>query len=68
MIELYMIVCLVADPARCEEHRLDYANRNSAPMQLEMMAKGASATWCTEHPGWRVARLGSRRVGMEARA
>ena len=68
MIELYMIVCLLAHPEQCEEHRLDYASRNSAPMQLEDMAKGAAATWCNEHAGWFLRRLGSRPVGMEARA
>ncbi len=71
MVELYMIVCLIVNPSKCEEQRLDFAQRNVAPMQLERQGQILASQWMAvgdRLSRYFLAKLGSRKVvGQEAR-
>lgn len=67
MLELYMIACLVTDPAICREQRLDYVSRNSLPGYVLKLGETEAMQWITEHPGYYMHELHTRQVGLEAR-
>jgi hypothetical protein len=52
MLELAFTVCLLADPANCEERSLLFVD--VSPMQCMIGAQSALAPWVEEHPAWRI--------------
>jgi hypothetical protein len=65
MIELYMVTCLIQG-SECKAVHLTYSDERITPMQLMSTAQQEIAKWMGEHPGWRIARYGTRRAGQEA--
>lgn len=52
MLELAFVACLAADPQRCEDRALLFADM---PMQAcAVLGQTVLAKWAGEHPGWRV--------------
>lgn len=56
MIELVLSVCLVADPTRCKDVGLQYAE-NMTPFQCAMRAQPEIAKWSEANPNWVVKRF-----------
>lgn len=67
MLELYAMMCLLSDPAKCKEQRLDYVSRNSLPGYVLKLGETEAMQWCNEHPGYYMHELHTRQIGLEAR-
>ncbi len=52
MLELAFTVCLLANPANCEERSLLFVDVSL--MQCMTGAQGALAPWAEEHPTWQI--------------
>lgn len=67
MIELALIVCLSADPAKCKDVGLTYASESVTPQQCMMRAIPEVAKWTGEHPNWYVKKWSCRPAGHFAK-
>jgi len=67
MIELYFLACLAAEPTKCREHHLSYAE-NVTPMQCMTGSQAELAKWATSNPKWTVKRWGCRPARMYSKA
>ena len=56
MVQLIVLACLVANPARCDEVRLPAAAELSM-MQCVWQSQMLAADWQNTHPGWVIRRL-----------
>lgn len=68
MIELVLSVCLVADPARCKDVRLSFAEQSVSPIGCMMNGQVEIAKWTETHPDWQVAKWQCARAGLMAKA
>jgi hypothetical protein len=68
MLELVVSVCLFADPAKCKDVRLNFAEENVTPMQCVMNGQIEIAKWVDVHPDWQVKKWGCARAGIMAKA
>ena len=60
MLELYMIVCLLSDPAKCQEQRLDFVSRNSIPAAVLKLGETEASQWIETHPAYYMHELHTR--------
>ncbi len=51
LIEIVLTVCAIANPANCEEKRLQFAWEGSLT-QCAMTAQPYIAQWIGDHPAW----------------
>jgi hypothetical protein len=51
MVELIVIACLVAEPARCEEFHVPFHDQVHM-VQCVWQSQIFAARWSQEHPGW----------------
>ncbi len=56
MIEIVMSVCLVQDPAKCEDVRLSFMAQSVTPHQCMMYGQSEIAKWMEGHPKWNIQR------------
>jgi len=68
MLELVISVCLVNDPSRCKEVRLNFAEENVTPQQCMMGSQLEIAKWIEFHPDWQVSKWSCARAGQMAKA
>lgn len=52
MIELAFTVCMLMNPAECEDRSLLFVE--VTPMQCMIGAQSVLAPWSSEHPRWRI--------------
>ena len=67
MIELALVVCLAAEPAKCKDVGLVYDSEALTPMQCIMRAPPEIAKWTESHPKWNVMRWSCRPAGTIAK-
>lgn len=68
MIELVMSICLIAEPTKCKDVRLSFAEQNLTPHSCVMNGQIEIAKWIDTHPDWQVAKWGCTRAGQFAKA
>jgi len=68
MLELVLSVCHVADPSRCKDVHLNFAEENVTPYQCLMHGQPEIAKWVEFHPDWQVAKWSCARAGVLAKA
>lgn len=68
MIELVMSICLIAEPSRCKDVRLSFAEENVTPHACLMNGQIEIAKWMEGHPDWQVAKWSCGRGGLYAKA
>ena len=68
MIELVVSVCMIADPSRCKDVRLNFVEQNVTPHECLFNGQIEIAKWSESHPGWQVAKWGCARAGIMAKA
>ena len=68
MLELVLSVCQIADPARCKDVHLNFAEENVTAMQCMMSGQIEIAKWIEFHPDWQVAKWSCARPGLLAKA
>jgi hypothetical protein len=68
MIELVMSVCLVSDPGRCKDVRLNFAEQNVSARECLFNGQVEMAKWSETHPDWKVASWQCARAGIMAKA
>ena len=68
MIELIVSVCMISDPARCKDVRLNFAEQNVSAQACMFNGQLEIAKWSETHPGWQVAKWGCGRAGIMAKA
>ena len=66
MIELLFTVCLIAEPDKCDDRHLTYAEA-IMPMACLMGAQGELARWSEKNPKWQIERWRCRHVRSAAR-
>lgn len=64
MIELILSVCLVSDPARCEDVHLQFAEGAVTPQACLFNGQLEIAKWADTHPGWQIAKWQCARPRM----
>lgn len=69
MFELFLSVCLAADPHRCKDVSLIFSDENVTQLQCSMgIGAGAQvAKWIEAHPKWVAKRWTCRPAGQVAR-
>jgi hypothetical protein len=67
MIELALVVCLAADPAKCKDVGLTYSSESVTPQQCMMRALPEVAKWTDDHPSWYVKKWSCRPAGHIAK-
>ncbi len=68
MIELVLSICLIAEPEKCKDVRLTFAEENVTPYACVMTGQIEIAKWMDSHPDWQVAKWGCARAGIYAKA
>ena len=68
MLELVVSVCLVNDPSRCKDVRLNFAEENVTPHQCMMNGQIEIAKWIEFHPNWQIIKFSCARAGIMAKA
>lgn len=58
MIEIVMLVCMLADPAKCKDVHLSYVaeSTNVTPQQCMMNGQVEMAKWAEGNPNWAIQR------------
>lgn len=54
MIELILSTCLVADPVRCKDVTLSFAEAAVTPHACMLYGQSEIAKWMEGHPNWSV--------------
>ena len=67
MIELLVSVCLIAEPARCQDVSLTFSGESVTPMQCLVGAQSEIARWVDTHPRWAVKRWRCQPAGQVAK-
>ncbi len=67
MIELALVVCLAAEPAKCKDVGLTYSSEDLTPQQCLLRAQPEIAKWVDTHPRWQVKRWSCRPAGHFAK-
>jgi len=62
MLEIYVTVCLLAEPKRCKEVALTYLEDSVTAMQCHMGSLAEIAKWRETHPTYFAKRWGCRRA------
>lgn len=52
MIELVFAVCMIDQPSRCKDVRLNFEGDSVNASQCAMNGQFAMAQWAGEHPNW----------------
>jgi hypothetical protein len=68
MIELVMSVCMISEPTRCKDVRLNFAEQSVTPHECMFNGQIEIAKWSETHPDWQVAKWGCARAGIYAKA
>ena len=68
MIELIVSVCLLAEPGRCKDVHLSFAEETLTPMKCLMGAQVEIAKWAEIHPNWSIEKWKCGRPSLAAKA
>lgn len=70
MIEIAMVVCLLADPAKCKDVHLSFASEGAAvtPQQCMLNGQTEMAKWLEGNPNWTIQRWRCGRPSLAAKA
>jgi hypothetical protein len=68
MIELVLSVCLIGNPDRCKDVRLNFAEQNVSARECMFNGQIEIAKWSETHPDWQVAKWQCARAGLMAKA
>ena len=68
MLELVVSVCMISEPARCKDVRLNFIEQTVTPHECFFNGQIEIAKWSESHPGWQVAKWGCARAGIMAKA
>jgi hypothetical protein len=68
MIELVVSVCMIADPSRCKDVRLNFVEQSVSPRECLFNGQIEIAKWTETHPDWHVTRWACGRAGVLAKA
>jgi hypothetical protein len=68
MIELFVSVCLITDPANCRDVRLDYSLDATSMRECVYSSQLTAARWSGDNPDWQVHRLSCTRPSQTAQA
>jgi hypothetical protein len=52
MIELVVAVCMIDQPSRCKDVKLNFENAGMTASQCVMTGQIEMAKWIGEHPNW----------------
>jgi len=65
MIELVFVVCLVTDPAKCEEKGILLSHDSAYHCLLESSLQ--LSRWTNKHPGWTISKFSCLPAGTRAK-
>ncbi len=68
MIELVLSICLIAEPHKCKDVRLSFAEQSVSTHSCLMNGQIEIAKWMDGHPTWQVAKWSCGRAGVYAKA
>lgn len=68
MIEIVISVCLIQEPSRCQDVRLNYMAQAATPQQCMMHGQHEIMKWLEDHPKWRIAKWRCGVPKMQAKA
>jgi hypothetical protein len=68
MIEIIVAVCLIAEPSRCKDVKLDFDNDSISVRECTLTGQTVIARWNGDNPGWQVTRWSCTVAGMAPRA
>lgn len=52
MLTLALTACLIGNPAKCREHKINIYEEHVGIMSCMMLSNQIIAKWATEHPGF----------------
>lgn len=67
MIELVFAVCMVDQPSRCKDVRLNFAAEHVTANQCMMNGQIAMAQWAGDHPNWTIKKWRCAPAGQVAK-
>lgn len=67
MLELVMNVCLLANPSKCHDVSLIFAEVTPIQCQMGLAGQNEMATWHNTHPNWRIAKWRCQEAGKFAK-
>ena len=56
MIELVVAVCMIDQPSRCKDVRINFEAESVTPRQCMTNGQFEMAKWAGDHPNWKIER------------